>query len=588
MRPPLTVQSDRTILLEAAHPLYDEMRDLVASFAQLEQSLRHLHLYRMTRLSLWNAAAAGLTADRLLEALRLHSRYGIPEQVAGWIQETMERYGRLVLYRQGEVLLLRGDDPRLVARLAQSRQLHPCLEGMVDRLTLRVRPGCRGLIKVYLRRLGYPPADRAGYLPGTPLALSLRRLTQQRKPFSLRPYQQKAVNAFCTDPLHGGSGVIVLPCGAGKTIVGLAVLARLRCQTLILCPHTIALRQWRQELLDKTTLEKEQIGEYSGERKEIAPVTLSTYQILTHRNHVRTESGAEAPFPHLALFEERDWGLIIYDEVHLLPAPVFRITADLQARRRLGLTATLVREDGRQGEVFSLIGPKVYEASWRELEQQGWLAQAHCLEVRVEVTPALRLEIASVGSTKRRARLAAENPVKVAVTRNLLRRHPGERVLVIGRYLRQLRAVAEALSAPLITGRTPLVERERLYRAFREGGTTLLVVSNVANFALDLPEASVAIQVSGTYGSRQEEAQRLGRILRPKADGRPAHFYTLVSQGTVEQEHAARRQRFLIEQGYRYTILDAVEVLAGIDHCCAGDPDSPYIAPSALPPAFRT
>ena len=554
--PPLVVQQDHTILLDVAHPLYAEMRDFLASFAELEQSLLHIYLYRLTRLSLWNAAAAGLRPSTILQELTAHSRYGVPAEVASWIAETMSRYGRLVLRQQGGILLLQGDDPTLIAHLAQVRAVQPLLEGMLDACTLRIHPGQRGLLKQRLRQLGYPPADLAGYLSGAPLALALRGISRAGRPFRPRPYQQAAAGTFCSSGAHGGSGVIVLPCGAGKTVVGLAVMARLRCQTLILCPHATAVHQWHRELLDKTSLEPGEIGEYTGERKEIAPVTLATYQILTHRPYVKDpQTGAEAPFPHFALFGERDWGLIIYDEVHLLPAPVFRVTAELQARRRLGLTATLVREDGRQGDVFSLVGPKVYDAPWRELEEQGWLAEAECLEVRVAMPDESRLAYAHACTNQAHSRLAAENPDKIPVVRQLAAQHSSDRVLVIGRYLRQLRAIAQALGAPLITGQTPTPERERLYQAFCRGEEPLLVVSNVANFALDLPEANVAIQVSGTYGSRQEEAQRLGRILRPKADGRPAHFYTLVSQGTTDQDYAARRQRFLIEQGYRYTIV---------------------------------
>lgn len=554
------VQKDRTILLDVHHPLYPELRDFLARFAELEQSLQHIHLYRLTRLSLWNAAASGLTPTAILEELARQARYGLPEEVARWIAATMSRYGRLTLLRAGEEgapLLLRGDDPALIAHLARSPLLRPLLQGVSDPLTLRFHPGHRGLLKMRLRLLGYPPLDRAGYLPGAPLAIRLRGTLPDGRPFALRPYQQEAVRAFLNP--QGGSGVIVLPCGAGKTVIGLAVMAHLRCQTLVLCPHAAALHQWRQELLAKTTLEAREIGEYSGERKEVAPVTLATYQVLTHRAPASPEEGPL--LPHLALFEERDWGLIIYDEVHLLPAPVFRLTAELQARRRLGLTATLVREDGRQGEVFSLIGPKLYEAPWRALEAQGWLATVSCQEVRVPLSDAGRLDYAQARSTPARSRLAAGNPAKVSLVRRLVERHAGERILVIGRYLDQLRAVAQVLGAPLVTGRTPPAEREELYRAFRRGERPILVVSNVANLALDLPEASVAIQVSGTYGSRQEEAQRLGRILRPKPDGRPAYFYTLVSQDTSEQEYAARRERFLIEQGYRYTILPAEALL---------------------------
>ncbi len=556
MAKPLVIQKDRTILLDVHHPLYPELRDFLSRFAELEQSLQHIHLYRLTRLSLWNAAATGLTSAAILEKLSRHARYGLPEEVAHWIRTTMARHGRLTLLREGEALLLRGDDPALVAHLSRSPLLRPLLQGIQDPLTLRAHPGSRGLLKMRLRLLGYPPLDLAGYLPGAPLAVRLRGTLPDGRPFSLRPYQQEAVRAFLSGP-QGGSGVIVLPCGAGKTVVGLAVMAHLRCQTLILCPHAAALHQWRQELLTKTTLEAHEVGEYSGECKEVAPVTLATYQVLTHRTSTQPPT-----LPHLALFEERDWGLIIYDEVHLLPAPVFRLTAELQARRRLGLTATLVREDGRQGDVFSLIGPKLYEAPWRELEVQGWLATVSCREVRVPLSNAGRLDYAQARSTQARSRLAAENLAKVSLVRRLVERHAGERILIIGRYLGQLRTIAQALGAPLVTGRTPPAERERLYRAFRRGEQPILVVSNVANLALDLPEAGVAIQVSGTYGSRQEEAQRLGRLLRPKPDGRPAHFYTLVSQDTREQEFATRRERFLIEQGYRYAIVPADAFLA--------------------------
>jgi len=554
---PLTIQTDHTILLDVDHPHHGEMRDFLAPFANLEQSLRHLYLYRMTRLSLWNAAAAGHTASGITAQLAANARYGLPAETKRWITETMARYGRLVLRREGELLLLGSADPRLIAHLAESKRVGDYFDGAVDEHTLRVRPGYRGLLKQRLRTLGYPPTDLAGYLPGAPLALALRGSGRDGAPFAPRAYQQAAAQAFCRKGAHGGSGVVVLPCGAGKTVVGMAVMARLRTQTLILCPHTTAVHQWRDELLDKTTLEPHQVGEYTGECKEIAPVTLATYQILTYRPTTQEKNGQEAPFPHFGLLSERDWGLIVYDEVHLLPAPIFRLTAELQARRRLGLTATLVREDGKQGDVFSLIGPKVYEAPWRELEAEGWLATVHCSEVRVAMAPGERLAYLGAETGHAQSRLAAENPAKVGVVRRLVAEHAGDRILVIGRYLAQLGTIAEALEAPLITGRTAVAERERLFAAFRRGEERVLVVSNVANFALDLPEANVGIQVSGTYGSRQEEAQRLGRLLRPKPQGRPAYFYTLVSQGTMDQDHAAKRQRFLVEQGYRYVIIPA-------------------------------
>ena len=558
---PLVVQQDHSIILDLAHPRHGEMRDFLATFSELQQSLQHLQVYQMTRLSLWNAAAAGRPAQEILQFLAQHSRYPLPPEVGQWIVETMGRYGQLVLRQLDQELVLQGNAPALVARLARSKSLQPFLEGPLDERTLRVRPGYRGLLKSRLRQLGYPPTDLAGYRPGAPLAINQRSMGQGGVPFALRPYQQAAVEAFSQNGSHGGSGVVVLPCGAGKTVVGLGAMARLRCQTLILCPHRSSVQQWRQELLDKTTLEPRQIGEYTARRKEIAPVTLSTYQMLTYRPYVNDpETGEEAPFPHFGLFGQRDWGLIIYDEVHLLPAPVFRATADLQARRRLGLTATLVREDGRQGDVFSLIGPKVYEAPWRELEHQGWLASAECLEVRVDMPLEVRMAHARARTRQSQARIAAENPAKVGIVRRLVETHQQDHILIIGRYLRQLRQIAQSLQVPLITGQTAQAERERLYAAFRCGEEPILVVSNVANFALDLPEANVAVQVSGTYGSRQEEAQRLGRLLRPKADGGPARFYTLVSQDSVEQEHAARRQLFLVEQGYQYRIEEGDNV----------------------------
>ncbi len=546
---PLIVQSDGTVLLEVDNPEYPQARDVLAAFAELERSPEHIHTYRITPLSLWNAAAAGWTAERILAGLERYSKYEVPPNVRREVQELIGRYGRLKLIQEAGELRLVGDDPALVARIARDRRVARHLIGPRGPLAWAVDPGARGWLKQALVKIGFPAEDLAGYVEGAPLEVALREVTRSGRPFRLRPYQQEATAAF----LASGNGVVVLPCGAGKTIVGLAALAGLKTQTLILATNTVAVRQWIAEILDKTTLSEEEVGEYSGERKEVRPVTVTTYQILTYRRR------KEGDYPHFALFDRQNWGLIIYDEVHLLPAPVFRMTAQLQARRRLGLTATLVREDGREEEVFSLIGPKRFDVPWLELESQGWIATAYCYEVRIKMDPDLAMEYA-LAEPRRQYRLAAENPAKIPIVASLVRKHAGDRILIIGQYLAQLRRIAKLLDAPLLTGNTPNREREALYRAFREGRIPVLVVSRVANFSVDLPDANVAIQVSGTFGSRQEEAQRLGRILRPKEDGRPAFFYTLVSAESVDQTYAAKRQRFLTEQGYHYEILYAEEI----------------------------
>lgn len=574
MRGPAVVQSDRTILLEVDHPLYEDARDALAPFADLEKSPEHVHTYRITPLSLWNAAAAGLGAEDILGALETYSRYPVPENLRRDIVEYVGRYGRLRLQRDGDRLILRSPDPVLLTQIWNHRQARPFLEEHTPE-GIYVAPGKRGHLKQALIKIGWPVEDLAGYTPGTPLEVTLRERTGAGLPFRLRPYQREAADRFWKGGgPAGGSGVIVLPCGAGKTIVGLAILAEARTRTLIVCTGVTAARQWRDELLDKTTLLPDDVGEYTGEEKQVRPVTVSTYQVMTYHPRKSEE------FPHLKLFDREDWGLIIYDEVHLLPAPVFRVTAEIQARRRLGLTATLVREDGREDDVFSLIGPKRYDVAWKVLERQGWIAEATCHEIRVSMPEDLRL-LYAVSDERSRFRLASENPAKIPIVHHLVRLHLGqdprdnptpspdargtapERILVIGQFLEQLAQIARSLGAPLITGTTPNRERERLYRQFRDGELRLLVVSKVANFALDLPEASVAIQVSGTFGSRQEEAQRLGRILRPKASGIPATFYTLVSRETKEQDFAQKRQLFLTEQGYRYSIHYGHEVLAG-------------------------
>jgi DNA excision repair protein ERCC-3 len=541
---PLIVQSDKTLLLEVDHPDAPACRMAIAPFAELERSPEHVHTYRLTPLGLWNARAAGHDAESVVDALITFSRYPVPHALLVDVAETMDRYGRLQLVNDpSHGLVLRGLDKIVLVEVARSKKLAGMLGARIDDETIAVHASERGRLKQALLKLGWPAEDLAGYVDGEAHPIELAENGWQ-----LRSYQEEAVDGFWA----GGSGVVVLPCGAGKTLVGAAAMAVAKATTLILVTTTVAGRQWKRELVARTSLTAEEIGEYSGERKEIRPVTIATYQVLTSRR-----GGA---FTHLDLFGARDWGLVIYDEVHLLPAPIFRFTADLQARRRLGLTATLIREDGREGDVFSLIGPKRYDAPWKDIEAQGWIAPAECTEVRVTLTDAERMAYA-VTDTDDRYRVAATARTKLPVVRALLDKHAGDQTLIIGGYLDQLETLGEYLDAPIVQGSTTNRERERLFDSFRAGTLRTLVVSKVGNFSIDLPEAAVAIQVSGTFGSRQEEAQRLGRVLRPKADGRQAHFYTVVSRDTIDTKYAAHRQRFLAEQGYAYTIIDAEDVL---------------------------
>jgi len=547
---PLIVQSDRTILVEVASPRYGEARDAIARFAELEKSPEHIHTYRITPLSLWNAAASGMSGAGVVATLAEYGKYELPESIRRDILDLMSRYGRVRLRREDEGLVLVGEDDILIAEILHHKEIRPLIGRRLDRFRLEIAPGMRGAIKQTLVKLGYPPEDLAGYVEGEALAIALRDTSRATGvAFAPRDYQREAVDVFhAGGRASGGSGVIVLPCGAGKTIVGLAAMEAVGANTLILVPSTVAARQWMAEIRDKTEVPEGVVGEYSGQVKEIRPITVSTYQTLTYR---QSKNGR---MPHLRLFSERDWGLIIYDEVHLLPAPVFRATAELQARRRLGLTATLVREDGHAEDVFSLIGPKKFDVPWKDLEQRGWIATAECTEIRLPLPEAERMEYA-VAEERSKYAIAAQNSDKITIVEALCRRHAGEQLLVIGQYIAQLEAVAKKLRAPLVTGKTSVRERERLFGALRTGEITRLVVSKVANFSIDLPDVNVAIQISGTYGSRQEEAQRLGRILRPKQDGSLAHFYTLVSRDTRDQEFASHRQLFLTEQGYRYHIV---------------------------------
>lgn len=546
---PLIVQSDRTVLLETANDLFEEARDALSIFAELVKSPEHIHTYRVSPLSLWNAAALGYEPAAIKEQLEAYSKYPLPSNLLVDIDDFMSRYGRLKLVAEEEELYLISEDETLLEEVSRQRQVEPFLLERVGPRKYRVIKDQRGFIKHALIRVGYPVEDLAGYVEGAPLEVSLREETVGGQPFGLREYQKEAVGAFWAGgTVRGGSGAIVLPCGAGKTIVALGAMDAVSSHTLILTTNITALRQWRDEIIDKTTLTPEEVGEYSGECKEIKPVTITTYQILTYR---RTK---DSEFVHFDLFNEANWGLIVYDEVHLLPAPVFRAVANIQSRRRLGLTATLVREDGKEEEVFSLIGPKKYDVPWRVLEKQGFIATATCTEMRVPfIDDDLRMEYA-LSEQRHKYKLAATNPAKLEVLEDLLKKHDDDQVMIIGQYLDQLDAIAEFTGAPLITGRTPQADREVLYGKFRDGEVPVLVVSKVANFAVDLPDANVAIQVSGTFGSRQEEAQRLGRILRPKEGDNTAFFYSVVTRDTNEQDYANKRQLFLTEQGYRYQI----------------------------------
>jgi DNA excision repair protein ERCC-3 len=554
---PLIVQSDFSVLVDVSAPRYPDARDALARFAELVKSPEHIHTYRITPLSIWNACAAGLSADEIVATLADFARFPVPPHITTQVRDFAQRYGRVRIERDPDPargLLLRTSDALLAEELSRVKALAPMLGDRVSPTEFHLSQRDRGAIKQALVKAGFPAEDVAGYTAGEPLPISLRQCTRSGAPFALREYQRGAAAAFhAHGSERGGSGVVVLPCGAGKTIVGMDVISEIGASTLILTTSVTAVRQWISELLDKTSLTDSDIGEYSAHEKTVKPVTVATYQILTHRPR------ADAEFTHLSLFDERNWGLIIYDEVHLLPAPVFQVTATLQARRRLGLTATLVREDGREDDVFALIGPKKADVPWKVLERQGWIATAVCTEIRVPLAEEARMTYA-VAEQRNKFRVASENADKTQVVRDVLARHAGEPALIIGMYVDQLAAIARELGAPLITGTTGQAKRDALYEQFRAGQIPALVVSKVANFAIDLPDASLAIQVSGTFGSRQEEAQRLGRILRPKHGANQAHFYTIVTRDTVEQEFALRRQLFLCEQGYEYELADAHEM----------------------------
>ncbi|MCT1428875.1 DNA repair helicase XPB [Corynebacterium sp. p3-SID1241] len=539
MNGPLIVQSDKTVLLEVDHAQAAEARAALAPFAELERAPEHVHTYRITPLALWNARAAGHDAEQVVDVLENYSRFPVPQALLIDVAETMSRYGRVRLHAHpAHGLIIESDEPPILEELSRGAT-GKLLGARIDANSIAVPPSERGRLKQALLKAGWPAEDLAGYVDGEshPIALN-------HDGWQLRDYQQYATEAFWS----GGSGVVVLPCGAGKTIVGAAAMAKAESTTLILVTNTVAGRQWRDELLRRTTLTENEIGEYSGEKKEIKPITIATYQVVTRKT--------KGEYRALELFDSRDWGLIIYDEVHLLPAPVFRMTSDLQSRRRLGLTATLVREDGREGDVFSLIGPKRYDAPWKELEMAGYIATAECIEVRVDMDAEERMLYATA-QPRDRYRIAAQAAAKLHAVDKILARHP-QQTLIIGGYVDQLKELGAHLDAPVIDGSTSTAKRERLFQQFRDGTLPVLVVSKVANFSIDLPEAALAIQVSGTFGSRQEEAQRLGRLLRPKEE--EALFYSLVTRDSLDADYAVHRQRFLAEQGYAYRLIDALDL----------------------------
>ena len=566
----IIVQSNLEIMVEVDNPNYSTARDAIAPFTELVKSPEHLHTYKISHLSLWNAAATGLRAPDVLERLESQSRYPIPPTVVTEVEDYMARYGLLRLRKEGDRLLMESDDKIMFVEICKLRDVEPFIIEFIDDTHVVVDPERRGHLKMVLTNAGFPVEDLAGYTVGDPLPIKLRETTVSGKPFTLRDYQRDAAQVFyASGSEKGGSGVIVLPCGSGKTVIGLATMALIQTKTLILTPNISSSRQWIREICDKTTLTLDQVKEYSGEIKEIGPVTVATYQILTQRKRVKknedekevkepemTEEEVKKELANFPLFSEQKWGLMIYDEVHLLPAPVFRLSTEMQATRRLGLTATLVREDHKETEVFSLIGPKKFDIPWRILEAQGWIASADCNEIRIPMEPELKMKYA-LAPVREKITLASTNPEKTDIVERLLKHFskPDDRVLIIGQYIDQLEALSEDLQIPLITGKTPNKDREKLYEAFRNGSQKNLMVSKVGNFAIDLPDANVLIQISGTFGSRQEEAQRLGRVLRPKSDGGAAHFYSIVTQDSKEQEFAMNRQLFLTEQGYAYKII---------------------------------
>jgi DNA excision repair protein ERCC-3 len=545
---PIIVQSDKTLLVEVNNVLYTEVRDKLSRFAEIIKSPEYIHTYKISPLSLWNAASSGMCFEEIIEILEKYSKYDIPQNVIKDIEDNINKYGKIKILRDGKDLIIKSEDKYIMKEIANYKAIQKYFKEKIDDVTYKIDENIRGEIKHSLIKLGYPVEDLGGYIEGKAYDMSLRKLTSSGEELLIRDYQKEASEIFYSEgTTKGGSGVIVLPCGAGKTVTAMAVMDKIKEETLILTTNITAVRQWKQELIDKMNIDKDDIGEYSGEIKEIKPITISTYQILTHRKSKIDE------FTHMNIFRENSWGFIIYDEVHTLPAPVFRAASEIQATRRLGLTATLVREDGKEDDVFSLIGPKKYDVPWKVLEKQGWIAEAQCTEIRIGIPEELKMEYA-VSDSKNKFRIASENYKKIDILKDLINEHKDDKILIIGQYIEQLNLISKELKAPIITGKTKNIERIQLFDKFKKGEISTLIVSKVANFAIDLPDASVAIQVSGTFGSRQEEAQRLGRILRPKKGDNRAYFYSIVTADSREQEFAVKRQLFLAEQGYKYYI----------------------------------
>jgi len=545
---PIIVQSDKTLLVEVNNVLYTEVRDKLSRFAEIIKSPEYIHTYKISPLSLWNAASSGMCFEEIMEILQKYSKYDIPQNVIKDIEDNINKYGKIKILRDGKDLLIKSEDKYIMEEIANYKAMQKYFKEKIDEVTYKIDKNIRGEIKLSLIKLGYPIEDLGGYIEGKTYDMSLRKVTLSGEELLIRDYQNEASEIFYSKgTAKGGSGVIVLPCGAGKTVTAMATMDKIKQQTLILTTNITALRQWKQELIDKMNIAKEDIGEYSGEIKEIKPITISTYQILTHRKSKIDE------FTHMNIFHENNWGFIIYDEVHTLPAPVFRAAAEIQATRRLGLTATLVREDGKEDDVFSLIGPKKYDVPWKVLEKQGWIAEAQCTEIRVEMPEELKMEYA-VSDSRNKFRIASENYKKIDILKDIINEHKDGKILIIGQYIEQLNLISKELNVPIITGKTKNAERIQLFDKFKTGDINVLIVSKVANFAIDLPDANIAIQVSGTFGSRQEEAQRLGRILRPKKGDNRAYFYSIVTANSREQEFAVKRQLFLVEQGYKYYI----------------------------------
>ncbi|MCL2155561.1 MAG: DEAD/DEAH box helicase [Leptospirales bacterium] len=550
MTKPVIVQSDNTLLVEVNNSAFEDARNAISQFSELEKSPEHIHTYRITPLSLWNAAASGLKVHDIIAYLERYSKYEIPDSVYTSINEQMKRYGLLKLVMVNEDLILTSTDLTLINEIVYNKKIQNYILDRVDSNNVKVKKLFRGHIKQALIKIGFPVEDLAGYEDGDPCDIVVRPLDADGKGLAFRDYQSDSVNAFYKGGgPEGGSGVVVLPCGAGKTMVGIGVMAEIKSETLVLVTNTIALRQWKEELLIRTMLSEDMIGEYSGDKKEIKPITIATYNILTYRKNKKED------FLHFDLFNSKNWGLIIYDEVHLLPAPVFRLTSEIQGKRRLGLTATLIREDGLEADVFSLIGPKKYDIPWKILEKTKWIATALCTEIRIELPEDKRVQY-SLSKDREKFRIASENPKKINFVKKILEHHTDSNIIIIGQYIAQLEEYKKVLRFPMISGSTPLSEREDLYKKFRNGEIKYLIVSKVANFSIDLPDANVAIQISGTFGSRQEEAQRLGRVLRPKKNDNYAYFYTIITSNSVEEKFSLNRQLFLTEQGYTYSIMN--------------------------------